>query len=168
MIDYNNFNDTMKIGSIGETRIVEMLNFIGYEGVELSEGYQPDYDIKYIDKDNSISTIEVKTCMSHYPNIAIEFQSRGKPSGIYSTKADIFAVYRSISDVVYFGDTNKILEYIQSNDIKVRCNKRNNTDTKIYIIPESQWPFHKIDLNPLNNPELNYDTGKEIILEIAQ
>lgn len=164
MIDYNNFNDTVKIGNIGETRIVEMLNFIGYEGVELSEGYQPDYDIKYIDKDNSISTIEVKTCMSHYPNIAIEFHSRRKPSGIYSTKADIFAVYRKNSDIIYFGSTRKIIEYIQNNDIEIKYNGRNNTNTKIYIIPESQWPFHKIDLNPLNNPELNYDAGKEISL----
>lgn len=153
MIDYNNFNDTKKIGNIGETRIMEMLNFIGYKDIELSEGYQPDYDIKCLDKCNSIVTIEVKTCMSSYPNIAIEFNSRGKPSGIYSTKADIFAVYREKSDIVYFGDTNKIREYIQCNDIETRENRQNDTNTKIYIIPEFQWPFEKIDLTPLDKVE---------------
>lgn len=169
MTDHNEFNDTLLIGKIGEARVSDYLKYRGFEILERSEGNQPDYDIKYSSQ-SYIRMVEVKTCTHHSSNIPIEFESRGKDSGINSGKSEIFAVYRKQYDKMFCARVEDIKKLIEELNPRVVKNTKNNSETYCYLIPESEWKLTKIDLSEIPRLEVNFDysTGKEITLEIAQ
>ena len=89
--EYNFKKDVLK-GEDGEDIIKDYLINYGFEFLSKNKDYR--YDLKMLYKDKEI-TYEVKTDI--YPrdtgNIVIEFESRGKPSGISVTEADYFITY---------------------------------------------------------------------------
>ena len=101
----------MKLGNEGEEKVAEYLITKGSKFIDSNKDNR--YDIKMLTNDKEI-TYEVKTDVKCAPlfdtgNIFIEFESRGKASGVSVTQADWFVTY-----FLYFEE----LWFIKSKDLK--------------------------------------------------
>lgn len=110
-----NFIKDLKLGNEGEETLAEYLITKGSEFIDSNKDNR--YDIRMLTNDKEI-TYEVKTDVKCAPlfdtgNIFIEFESRGKASGISVTQADWFVTY-----FLYFGE----LWFIKSKDLKELIN----------------------------------------------
>ena len=106
-----NFIKDLKLGNEGEEKVAEYLITKGSKFIDSNKDNR--YDIKMLTNDKEI-TYEVKTDVFCAPlfdtgNIFIEFESRGKSSGVSVTQADWFVTY-----FLYFGE----LWFIKSKDLK--------------------------------------------------
>ncbi|GHF91371.1 hypothetical protein [Deinococcus ficus] len=156
----HNFLEQYKKGKIGEEIYKRLLNDKGLIIIESAEGYQPLYDIKYYNNNGKVIRTEVKTDYSITDNVAIEYKSRGRTSGIESTKADYFAVVNIYDNLIYIASTKSLRSYIKEyrSSISIRQNKQNNSDTWIYLIPKHE--FHEVFLVIPYSP---YGAGKEYL-----
>jgi hypothetical protein len=114
----NDFNYDLKVGQVGEELIAEILK-------------------------NKKIEVKRDSWISRSGNIAVEYESRGKPSGISKTTADYwcFIVSGSIEDkIIVFIETNKLKEisrkYFKQGNIKEMGD--NNTSKSVLI------PFKEI------------------------
>lgn len=85
------------------------------------------------------SKIEVKTERDKWKstgNIVIEFESRGRPSGIVTTEADYWFHNLAIDDEIVMTlvfPVSKLRSYIENSMPKIICGGDNNT-SKMYLI----------------------------------
>ena len=110
----------------------------------MTKDYEPHFDLDlefgqiWETKLNKLLTekgkIEVKTDrMAHKTgNIVIEFESRGKLSGISTTKADYWMIWIEESGIGLFIPTDKLKEIVK--DCKIVNGGDNNT-SKLYLVP---------------------------------
>jgi hypothetical protein len=110
-----NFIKDLKLGNEGEEKLAEYLTTKGSEYIDSNKDNR--YDIKMLKNDKEI-TYEVKTDVKCAPlfdtgNIFIEFESRGKASGISVTESDWFVTY-----FLYLGE----LWFIKSKDLQALIN----------------------------------------------
>ena len=142
MTHYNFDEDVAR--EIKNTReVAKYLEFRGIWGPsEIAEGFHPDWDVKTkLKEDDFTSTFEIKEdfrCEST-GNIAIEFESRGKPSGINITKADYY-LYK-----IHQPDKKISLYLIPTSDLKKLVEKRSylrivkggdfGSNTLMYLFP---------------------------------
>jgi hypothetical protein len=91
MNSYNKFRRDLKVGLEYEERA---LNYFDYDSVEMSKGNFKEYDFKY-EKNNECVKVEVKSdrLSSKTGNFFIEFECRGKPSGLNATTADYWCYF---------------------------------------------------------------------------
>lgn len=153
-IDYNNFEHTDKIGKRGEARFRDYLLYEGLKINTVAMGYQPKYDITYIDAYGKLTSAEIKTCLSDSLNIPFEYHSRGKPSGIASTEAEHFIVYREHYDKICIGKTDDIrgvIEFLGDDYIPKVSNNRNATNTKLYLFNERLFESYEFEIIDLSN-----------------
>lgn len=95
-MDYNSgqyeFSKDISTGVQGENFIRELLEGRGFNFIDSCQNNAYDLRMSYRDKEY---TYEIKTDV--YPrdtgNIVIEFESRGKGSGVMVTKADYFVTF---------------------------------------------------------------------------
>lgn len=162
-IDYNDFDQTNKIGKRGEARVRDYLVFRDLQINFVSEGYQPKYDIIYTSSKGLLTSMEIKTCLSNSYNIPYEYESRGKPSGIVSTKSECFSVYREHYDKLYVGKTQSIRDLIEryENQIRRVRNTKNNTNTMLYLMPERIFSFEGFRIIDLSNVPRIHDPESE-------
>lgn len=118
-----NFEDDITEGINGEKVVLKDLESLGAKFITDNDNRIYDIIVEY--KDKKIS-YEVKTdsfCDYHNDtgNIFVEFESRGKESGISVTKADWF--------VTYFKNFNEIW-YIKTEDLKSLIEGENIPKTK--------------------------------------
>jgi hypothetical protein len=81
----------------------------------------------YNNNNNKEVTYEIKTDVKCAPlfdtgNIFIEFESRGKLSGISVTEADWFVTYFKYLGEIWFIKTNKLIKLIKNNDFPIFFN----------------------------------------------
>lgn len=137
------------IGTLGEDVVIDYMKSRGNTILERSQGYFPDWDVKIKNQNGAIQTIEVKTDTSTYPNLAIEYKSRNKPSGIYSTKADIYIIYSEKERVLYAARTADLRLWIAEHAPLQKKNTVNDSETYLFIIPKKEFEeyFSTYELN---------------------
>lgn len=115
------FKKDLKLGNDGEDVVIQFLQSKGC--VYDSSNNDNQYDIKMI-KNNKIISYEVKTDVKCAPlfdtgNIFIEFESRNKPSGISTSKAQWFVTYFLYLNELWFIKTNKLKQLISENNFQI-------------------------------------------------
>jgi len=116
-----NFNQDLVLGNSGEIIIKEFLETKGCEFINLNDDNQ--YDLK-MKKNNTEITYEIKTDVLVAPiydtgNIFIEFESRGKKSGISVTKSDWFVTYFKYLKEIWFIKSETLKNLIQENEFPI-------------------------------------------------
>jgi hypothetical protein len=116
-----NFNEDLVLGNHGEIVIKEFLETKGCEFINLNDNNQ--YDLK-MKKNNNEITYEIKTDVLVAPiydtgNIFIEYESRGKKSGISVTKSDWFVTYFKYLKEIWFIKSETLKNLIQNNEFPI-------------------------------------------------
>lgn len=135
------FEERYKIGKIGEDILYNFFVNRGSEIIERAEGYQPKYDIKYINPKGNIKSVEVKTCTKESKNLAMEFKSMNKPSGYHSTQADFYAIVCLKDKKIYVAPTYQLrmfMEKIEEYRKPVK-NTTNDSDTWMYLVTKDSF-----------------------------
>ena len=120
MANYN-FGEDLKLGNKGEEFVATFLQTKGCEYIDSNKDNK--YDIKMI-TNNIETTYEIKTDVFVAPiydtgNIFIEFESRGKQSGISVTQADWFVTYFKYLKEIWFIKSKTLKTLIQNNNFEI-------------------------------------------------
>jgi hypothetical protein len=112
------FISDLKLGNDGEESIIKHLLSNGCIYVDSNNDNK--YDLKMITKGVE-TTYEIKTDVKCAPlfdtgNLFIEFESRGKASGIVVTEADWFVTYFKYLNQAWFIKSDKLKQLINEND----------------------------------------------------
>lgn len=115
------FKSDLKLGNDGETILIKYLESKG--GKFIDSNNDNKYDIKMIVKGKE-KTYEIKTDVKCAPlfdtgNIFIEYESRGKASGITITQADWFVTYFKYLNEIWFIKSDDLRNLIKQNDFPV-------------------------------------------------
>lgn len=113
-----NFIEDLKLGNEGEELLAEYLIKKGSKFIDSNKDNR--YDIKMLNKNKEI-TYEVKTDVKCAPlfdtgNIFIEFESRGKASGVSVTQADWFVTYFLYLNELWFIKSETLKKLIEIYD----------------------------------------------------
>ena len=116
MASYN-FRKDLSLGQDGEADIVEHLEAMGLEYI--SSNNDNKYDVIMSNKLNEEVKYEIKTdvyCTPRYDtgNIFVEYECRGKASGIRVTEAKWFVTYFKNLDEIWYIETEKMIEIIEN------------------------------------------------------
>lgn len=146
--DRDNFQKQLEKGEVGEVAFMNYLDSRNYELLERSQGYMPEFDFRFIGKEGTEVTAEVKSCYKDSPNLAIETWSRGKCSGVCSGKAKFYVIYSVIDNAFYIADRSELLQFLAKNPklTRVACNKQNDSGTVLLLLKKSEFikHFHKV------------------------
>lgn len=112
------FNSDLKLGNDGEDIIINFLINKGCKYIDSRNDNQ--YDFRML-KNGVKTTYEIKTDVKCAPlfdtgNIFIEYESRGKPSGISVTKSDWFVTHFIYLKEIWFIKSDKLKELINNNE----------------------------------------------------
>ncbi len=150
MANYN-FNKDIEIGEDGEYVVRLDLESLG--AIFVSDNKNNSHDLimstpeKTGDGVKNVS-YEIKTdvfCRPHLDtgNIFIEYESRGKDSGITVTTAEWFVTYFKHFNEIWYIKSNKLRELISENNFKTHTDSGDlGSNTKGYLIPRYQFKKH--------------------------
>ena len=144
------FNKDIHLGEAGEVVVVEDLKTLGVEFI--SDNKDNKYDV-LMKKNGKEITYEIKTDVFCRPdsdtgNLFIEFECRGKKSGIEVTQADLFVTYYKHLREIWYIRTSNLKDLIKDNDFKVtEFSGDTDSNTKGYLIPRYQFKPHFIVRN---------------------
>lgn len=128
---YYDFKKDLKESEKDFQKVKEFL--LTKKAIEIKENYDGKYDLMFeiLDK---VYTIEIKHDYLYKKtgNVAIEFKSRGKNSGIETTKASIWCYI--LDEDLYFAKTKKIKTFLLTNNFKKIKGGDENT-SEMYLIP---------------------------------
>lgn len=138
-----NFNKDLVEGEEGEKFVIKYLEKY-WGGKFLSDNKTNSHDVE-IEFPSSTQIFEIKTDV--YPkdtgNIFVEFESRGKDSGIVVTKADWFVTYFKHLKEIWFIETNKLRELINENNFyQTSKSGDEGSNTRGYLIRRKQYKDH--------------------------
>jgi len=150
MANYN-FNKDIEIGEDGEVMVRFDLESVG--GVFISDNKDNSHDLvmnmpNRVGSGYNETTYEIKTDVYCRPdldtgNIFVEFESRGKESGISVTNADWFVTYFKHFREIWYIKSDKLVDLISKNDFKkTELSGDLNSNTKGYLIPRYQFKKH--------------------------
>ena len=116
-----NFKKDLKLGNDGEDVIINFLESKGCSYVDSNNDNK--YDLKMVTKGKE-TTYEIKTDVKVAPvydtgNIFIEYESRGKSSGISVTQADWFVTYFKYLKEIWFIKSETLKQLISENNFPV-------------------------------------------------
>ena len=133
-----NFKQDIQVGERGEDIIINHLISLGFSFLNKNHDYRYDYKMSY---NNNIITYEQKTDI--YPkntgNLVVEFECRGKASGLSVTQADYFITYFAHFGeiwVIKTEDLKKLITYLKPHVMKNSGDKGSNT--KLYRLKKSR------------------------------
>lgn len=136
------FKTDLVLGNEGEKVVETFLTSKGHTFVETNDDYR--YDLKMI-VNGEETTYEIKTDVKCAPlfdtgNIFIEYESRGKMSGISVTEAKWFVTYFKYFDELWFIKSNKLRDLIQNNDFNIFKDAGDiNSETHGYLINRKKF-----------------------------
>ena len=147
--DYN-FNTDITVGERGEEVIKRYLESIG--GKVLYENKDINFDLVVLfNQTAAVNTYEIKTdvyCKPHNDtgNMFIEYECRGKASGIMASKADWFVTYYPYLNQVWFIKISELKNLIKYNNFRETSFYGDiGSNTKGYLIPRQAYKrFFKI------------------------
>lgn len=116
-----NFKTDLKLGNDGESVIINFLESKGCTYVDSNNNNK--YDLVMLTKGKE-TTYEIKTDVFIAPiydtgNIFIEYESRGKASGILVTQADWFVTYFKYLKEIWFIKSKTLKTLIQNNNFEI-------------------------------------------------
>lgn len=136
-----NFNKDVTNGEDGEIFIKNFLIYKGFDFIRKNKNKKYDLLMSY--KGKSVK-YEVKTDFyvgseKDTNNIVVEFESRGKPSGISVTESDFFVFYFPKAEEVWNIKTEILKAIISKNKFDIsECGGDEGSNTKNYKIPRSK------------------------------
>ena len=115
------FRSDLKLGNEGEDVIIKFLESKGHKYLDSNNDNK--YDIKMLTKGKE-TTYEIKTDVKCAPlfdtgNLFIEFESRGKTSGIAVTQAKWFVTYFKYLNELWFIKSDELKTLINNNDFPI-------------------------------------------------
>lgn len=115
------FKTDLKLGNDGEDVIIDFLESKGCSYVDSNNDNR--YDLKMVTNGKE-TTYEIKTDVFIAPiydtgNIFIEYESRGKSSGISVTQADWFVTYFKYLKEIWFIKSQTLKELISENEFPI-------------------------------------------------
>lgn len=142
------FKKDIEIGEAGEHVVRLDLESIGC--IFISDNKNNSHDLlmdvpKKIGSEFKRVSYEIKTdvfCRPHMDtgNIFIEFESRGKESGISVTTAEWFVTYFKHFREIWYIKSDKLRKLISDNDFKIHKDSGDlNSNTMGYLIPRYQF-----------------------------
>lgn len=116
-----NFKSDLKLGNDGELIVVNYLKTKGCNYIKSNNDNK--YDILMTNAKGVDVTYEIKTDVKCAPlfdtgNIFIEFESRGKKSGIMVTQADWFVTYFQYLNELWFIKSVELYDLINKNNFQ--------------------------------------------------
>ena len=144
--DYN-FKTDIKVGEKGEKEIIKDLEKIGGECIYENKDINFDLVIFFRDK-GILTTYEVKTDVFCKPkndtgNMFIEFECRGKMSGISVTKSEWFVTYYPFLEQAWYIKTEELKNLIKYNNFRrTELSGDSGSNTKGVLIPREIYKKH--------------------------
>lgn len=150
-----NFDKDVLSGDRGEADMVEFFKSLGFKFIEQTIGNDPRWDL-VMEYNGLKYTIEIKTDSRFTKeedrgNIAIEFECRGKPSGIDVTSAYLFVTYFPILNEVWIMRTHELKSLIEKkNPYKTKESGDKNSSTRLHLMNRNsvrsnfsvyEWPI---------------------------
>ena len=159
-----NFKLDIEYGEKGEKIIVNELKSFGYKFISFNKDNK--YDALLLNKANEEVKFEIKTDVWCIPekeiqtpfgivkesrdsgNLFVEFECRGKHSGIVVTKAKYFVTYFPYLQEAWFILTNNLKNLIEENELPITINAGDEkSETKGYLINRELYKKHFKILN---------------------
>lgn len=140
-----NFKKDLLLGNEGEDVLRDFLNSKGCKPISKNDDKR--YDLKMLKKGVE-TTYEIKTDFKCAPlfdtgNIFIEFECRGKESGIMVTEADWFVTYFKYLNEIWFIKSKKLIQLINDNNFPTFSDAGDlNSNTKGYLINRKKFKEH--------------------------
>ena len=147
MANYN-FEKDIELGEDGEKVVINDLESIGGRFINDNKNNTHDLTMEMPIRGSisyNIINYEVKTDVFCRPdldtgNIFVEFESRGKDSGISVTKADWFVTYFKHFREIWYIKTDELKKLISDNKFKTtEFSGDLNSNTKGFLIPRYQF-----------------------------
>lgn len=141
--DYN-FNDDIIVGEKGEGIILKDLEKMGAKFISDNKDIKYDLIMEVPQKPKQI-TYEIKTDVFCKPgkdtgNMFIEYECRGKLSGINATKSDWFVTYYPFLKTAWYIETNELRNLIKYNNFReTSFSGDQGSNTKGYLIPREAY-----------------------------
>lgn len=162
----NNFQLSLALGEQGERVVRKFLESLGY--IYLSKSEEISHDYKFI-KDGKECMFEIKTDGAHIRpnketgelfetgNMVVEYESRGKNSGIAATKADFFVTYYPQLNEIWLIKTEKLKNLIRENkdSIKKVTGGDSDSETKMFLLNRERFKSHFRITNPYKKELMN-------------
>ena len=115
MRNHNNFNNNLSFANAGEKEVAKLLSKYNFKIISYNNDYR--YDILCETTQGKETTIEVKEDVraEDTGNVVIEYESRGKPSGIQTSCADfwVFRVHQKDDIFHYMYKTENVKKLIR-------------------------------------------------------
>ena len=146
-----NFNKDLIIGEQGERTVTQDLESIGAKLI--TDNKNNSHDL-IVEKDGTQLKYEIKTDVFCFPqfdtgNMFIEFECRGKKSGIEVTTADWFVMYYKYLKEIWYIKTEDLKQLIKDNDFFQTFDSGDkNSNTRGYLIPREKYKKHFIVRKP--------------------
>lgn len=142
MANYS-FNEDITDGERGESIVRRDLESRG--AIFISDNKDFRYDLSMILPNKKEAKFEIKTDVFITPekdtrNMFIEYECRGKASGIAVTKADFFVTYYANLNEIWYISTNKLINILKNNDIRTtKFSGDAGSNTKGYLLPRYKF-----------------------------
>lgn len=141
------FVPDLKLGQDGEVIVTKFLQDKGLTYV--SSNHDNKYDVKML-KNNKEVTYEIKTDVYCSPkndrgNLFVEFECRGKDSGIRVTQADWFVTYFKHLSEIWFVKTSDLKQFIENNNLPQTSGSGDaGSNTRGYLLKRNKYKdlFH--------------------------
>lgn len=158
----DNYKFSSIIGGKGERIVRKFLENLGY--VFLSQCKDISHDYIFL-KNGKEQTFEIKTDSAHMRenkekkeffdsgNMAIEYECRGKNSGIAATKADFFVTYYPHLNEIWLIKTEKLKSIIRENKSTIKRIENvgdEGINTKLFLLKRDDFKEHFRIANPYN------------------
>jgi hypothetical protein len=133
-----NFRKDIKKGKLGETFIKNVLVYFGFNFIKFNDDNKYDLLMSYNGKEVKY---EVKTdFLAETGNLFIEFECRGKDSGIHTSESDYYIFYFPTIKELWKIKTEKLKNIIKEQTFESReyCGD-DNSKTKGYLIPRNKY-----------------------------
>jgi len=136
-----NFKKDINIGEDGEDFIKHFLIDKGYEFISENKDYRYDLLMSYKERE---VTYEIKTDVYVSPkkdtgNLVVEYESRGKGSGISVTEADYYVYYMPKLNEIWNISMQDLKQLISDNNFKKVVGGDEGSDTKMYLIKRAKY-----------------------------
>jgi hypothetical protein len=144
MANYNFRKDLIE-GEEGEMVVLKDLESMG--GKFISDNKNNKYDL-LISKDGEPITYEIKTDFICSPekdtgNIFLEYECRGKESGIMVCKAKWFVTYFKHFKQIWYIETKDLINLLETEPLrKVGNSGDRGSNTKGYLLPRNKYKVH--------------------------
>jgi hypothetical protein len=128
---YYNFQKDLKVSYKSVDKVKNLLESKGAEQLEIN--HDKKYDIRFTFNSRCF-TIEVKQdfLFQKTGNVAIEYVSRNRDSGVTTSEADIWCYV--LGEEVYFCPTKRLRAILENTEFRKVSGGDNNT-SRMYLVP---------------------------------